>query len=130
VVAALTDAWVPAVFSRAEVPTGVPTVDLTIHFRNQPPQRPGWCLVRFGEHHGDAGSFAAAMTSSSRTEPPGWITAVHPASMAASRPSRNGKNASLAQTPPAARPSAFCAARMPASRRFCCPAPMPRPGGP
>jgi acyl-CoA thioesterase len=47
VVAALTDAWVPAVFSRAEVPTGVPTVDLTIHFRNQPPQRPGWCLVRF-----------------------------------------------------------------------------------
>lgn len=46
-VAALTDAWLPAVFTRAAVPVGVPTIDLTIHFRQPPPQVPGWCLVRF-----------------------------------------------------------------------------------
>ena len=44
---ALTDAWPPAIFSRAEVPIGVPTVDLTVHFRQAPPRVPGWCLVRF-----------------------------------------------------------------------------------
>ena len=44
-------------------------------------------------------SSAAAMTSASRTLPPGWITAVMPAAAAASMPSRNGKKASLAQTP-------------------------------
>ena len=70
-------------------------------------------------------SFAASITSWSRTEPPGWITAVAPASAAASRPSRNGKNASLAHAPPRARPAAFSAAIRPASRRFCCPAPTP-----
>jgi acyl-CoA thioesterase len=47
VVAALADAWVPAVFSKVELPVGVPTVDLTVHFRSSPPQRPAWCLVRF-----------------------------------------------------------------------------------
>ena len=47
VVAALTDGWVPALFSRTPGPVGVPTIDLTIHFRHQPPQRPAWCLVRF-----------------------------------------------------------------------------------
>ncbi len=46
-VAALTDGWLPAVFARADVPVGVPTIDLTIHFREQPPLEPGWCLVRF-----------------------------------------------------------------------------------
>ncbi len=46
-VAALTDGWLPAVFARADVPVGVPTIDLTIHFREQPPAEPGWCLVRF-----------------------------------------------------------------------------------
>ena len=46
---------------------------------------------------------AAAITSSSRTLPPGWITAATPAATTASRPSRNGKKASLAQTPPATR---------------------------
>ncbi len=46
-VAALTDAWAPAIFSRLEVPIGVPTVDLTIHFRQAPPRAEGWCLVRF-----------------------------------------------------------------------------------
>lgn len=47
VVAALTDSWAPAVFSRLTAPVAVPTVDLTIHFREEPPARPGWCLVRF-----------------------------------------------------------------------------------
>jgi acyl-CoA thioesterase len=45
--AALTDAWVPAVFCRLALPVGVPTVDLTIHFRAAPPGRPDWSLVRF-----------------------------------------------------------------------------------
>jgi acyl-CoA thioesterase len=46
-VAALTDAWVPAVFSKLELPVGVPTIDLTIHLRHLP--RPGdrWAIVRF-----------------------------------------------------------------------------------
>src|SRR3989442_1348321 len=38
------------------------------------------------------------MTSSSRSEPPGWITAVTPARATTSSPSRNGKNASDAHT--------------------------------
>ena len=36
---------------------------------------------------------AAAITSASRTEPPGWITAVAPASPPPSSPSAHGKNA-------------------------------------
>src|SRR3546814_5435645 len=48
-------------------------------------------------------SSAAAITSSSRTEPPGWITAVAPASTAASRPSANGKKASDATAEPTVR---------------------------
>jgi acyl-CoA thioesterase len=51
VVAALTDAWMPAVFSRMTEPVGVPTVDLTIHFREPPPLRPDWSLVRFTSRH-------------------------------------------------------------------------------
>src|SRR5262249_54457280 len=43
-------------------------------------------------------SSAAAMTSSSRTLPPGWTTAVAPARAITSIPSRNGKNASDATT--------------------------------
>src|SRR3712207_5483925 len=39
-------------------------------------------------------SSAAAMTSSSRIDPPGWMTAVAPASAAARSPSANGKKAS------------------------------------
>lgn len=49
VLAAFTDAWIPPVFSKVTAPLGVPTVDLTIHFRN-----PGhviaageFCLTRF-----------------------------------------------------------------------------------
>src|SRR4029077_13578638 len=39
---------------------------------------------------------AAAITSASRTEPPGWITAVAPALAASSTPAGKGKNASEA----------------------------------
>ena len=51
-------------------------------------------------------SSAAAITSSSRIEPPGWITAVAPASTAASRPSAKGKKASEATAEPIVRGSA------------------------
>ena len=47
-------------------------------------------------------SSAAAITSSSRIEPPGWITLVAPAATASSRPSANGKKASDAQADPSA----------------------------
>ena len=63
---------------------------------------------------------AAAMTSLSRTEPPGWMAQVAPASAAAMRPSGNGKKASLATTLPAReRPasSAFQMAMREASTR-------------
>ena len=43
---------------------------------------------------------AAATTSSSRTEPPGWMIAVTPASIASSGPSAKGKNASEASAAP------------------------------
>ena len=46
-------------------------------------------------------SSAAAITSSSRTLPPGWMTAVAPACTTTSRPSRKGKNASEATAEPA-----------------------------
>ena len=55
------------------------------------------------------------MTSSSRIEPPGWITAVAPAATAWSRPSAKGKKASEAQAEPLAsewaRPAASPASR-------------------
>src|SRR5690606_12413867 len=73
-------------------------------------------------------SSAAAMTSSSRTEPPGWITATAPASTTTSRPSRKGKKASEAPTEPAcARPafSALIDAMRAESIRLICPAPTP-----
>jgi acyl-CoA thioesterase len=47
-VAALSDAWVPPVFSRINTPMAVPTVDLTIHFRSPiPPDAAAWYLVVF-----------------------------------------------------------------------------------
>ncbi len=64
-------------------------------------------------------SSAAAMTSSSRTDPPGWITAATPAAATASRPSRKGKKASLAAAPPLARPAARAVAISPGVTRFC-----------
>ncbi len=88
-----------------------------------------------GEHHREAVLVGGLMTSSSRIEPPGWITAVAPASIAASRPSANGKNASEATTEPwsaARRASAPCAASSALraamraeSTRLIWPAPMP-----
>lgn len=53
--AAITDSWPPAVFSKLEVPTGVPTVELTVHFRNAPSREPGWCLVRFSTREASEG---------------------------------------------------------------------------
>ncbi|MGH9136662.1 MAG: acyl-CoA thioesterase [Acidimicrobiales bacterium] len=46
-VAAFTDAWPPAVFTRSTQPLGVPTVDLTIHFRQPGTDPLGWFLVAF-----------------------------------------------------------------------------------
>ena len=43
----LCDAWPPAVFAVAELPVGVPTIDLTVHLRHAPPNAPGWAFVRF-----------------------------------------------------------------------------------
>jgi acyl-CoA thioesterase len=45
--AALTDGWMPAIFARLPLRLGVPTVELTVHFRDEPSRAPGWCLVRF-----------------------------------------------------------------------------------
>jgi len=47
VVAALTDAWMPAVFGRFTEPMAAPTIDLTVHFRRPPTRSTGWSLVRF-----------------------------------------------------------------------------------
>jgi acyl-CoA thioesterase len=55
VVAALTDAWAPAVFARIAEPLGVPTIDLTIHFRDEPPARPDWTFARFRTRHAAGG---------------------------------------------------------------------------
>ena len=73
-------------------------------------------------------SSAAAITSSSRIEPPGWITAAMPAAAAVSMPSRNGKKASEAITAPAiGRPasSAFQRPMRAESTRLIWPAPTP-----
>jgi acyl-CoA thioesterase len=45
--ATLVDALAPAMMFRATVPTVVPTLDLTVHFRHAPPPGyDGWCLAR------------------------------------------------------------------------------------
>ena len=56
-------------------------------------------------------SSAAAMTSSSRRLPPGWMIAVTPAPAAARRPSAKGKKASEATTEPLVKASARPASR-------------------
>ena len=94
--------------------------------------------LRYGENPHQAAAFytpldgprlgLAAMTSSSRSEPPGWITAVAPAFATTSRPSRNGKKASEAHTVPAvSRPTsrARITAKRAESTRFIWPAPTP-----
>jgi hypothetical protein len=70
-------------------------------------------------------SSAAAITSASRTDPPGWMAAVAPAAAAASRPSRKGKNASDATTVPFVGRWAFITAILAESTRLICPAPTP-----
>ena len=65
-------------------------------------------------------SSAALMTSSSRIDPPGWITAVAPASAATSSPSENGKNASEATTEPCQRLAPAAVRRRPAPWRRRC----------
>ncbi len=70
-------------------------------------------------------SSTALITSSSRMEPPGWMTAVMPAWAAASMPSRNGKKASEAMTHPFSVEPAFRVASFTESTRLICPAPIP-----
>jgi acyl-CoA thioesterase len=55
VIAALTDAWFPAVFTVTRERVQVPTVDLTIHFRDAPAPVHDWCLVRFVSRHASHG---------------------------------------------------------------------------
>ena len=68
---------------------------------------------------------AAAITSSSRTEPPGCTTARHAGVEQHRSPSANGKNASEAATDPAARSPARVTASRHESTRLTWPMPMP-----
>ena len=68
---------------------------------------------------------AAAITSGSFTEPPGWITAVAPALAASSTPSGKGKNASEATTLPCSGCWDFITAIFTESTRLIWPAPTP-----
>ena len=47
VLMAMTDAWLPPLFSRVDVPLAVPTVDLTVHFRALPEDPLDHCFVEF-----------------------------------------------------------------------------------
>lgn len=47
VLAAMTDAWLPPLFSRIDEPLAVPTIDLTIHFRGLPEDPLDHCFVEF-----------------------------------------------------------------------------------
>jgi len=47
VLAAMTDAWMPPIFSRVDQPLAVPTIDLTIHFRGLPEDPLAHCFVVF-----------------------------------------------------------------------------------
>src|SRR5829696_2398240 len=68
---------------------------------------------------------AAPITSASRLEPPGWMSTFTPASARTSRPSANGKKASLAATVPSALSPAFLTASCAASTRLVWPVPTP-----
>src|SRR5204862_422038 len=64
--AALTDAWVPAAFGHMEQPTFVPTIDLTIHWRAAPGAPAGghpWVLGVFTSGLGACGTGPARSTS-------------------------------------------------------------------
>ena len=47
VLTAMSDAWIPPIFSRVQMPLAVPTVDLTIHFRGLPEDPLAHCFVVF-----------------------------------------------------------------------------------
>jgi acyl-CoA thioesterase len=55
VIAALSDAWFPALFTMTREHVQVPTVDLTIHFRDEPQAVHDWSLVRFVSRHASGG---------------------------------------------------------------------------
>ena len=58
--AALTDAWIPAAFTYMEQPTFVPTIDLTIHWRAAPGVPAGehpWVLGQFTTRLGAGGTW-------------------------------------------------------------------------
>ena len=88
-----------------------------------------------GKDHGNSGFIGGGNTALSLTDPPGWITALAPASINASRPSAKGKNASDAATDPIVRgcanpclvavSCAFCTAIRAESTRLIWPAPLP-----
>ena len=56
-VAALADAWPPAVFPVAARPVAAPTVELTVHFRGELPAPGEWVLGMFESRAGSAGFF-------------------------------------------------------------------------
>ena len=87
-------------------------------------------VAHAGRDHRHPAASAAATTSSSRTEPPGWMIALTPASIASCGPSAKGKNASEASDRAgeqlrAGTRVAFSTAMRTASTRLICPAPMP-----
>jgi len=47
VLAAMSDAWMPPIFSRVDHPLAVPTIDLTVHFRALPADPLDHCFVDF-----------------------------------------------------------------------------------
>src|SRR5581483_9941722 len=67
----------------------------------------------------------ASTTAGSRIEPPGWMIAVIPASIATCGPSGNGKNASDAMTATEMSEADFSIASRTESTRLICPAPIP-----
>ena len=47
VLLAMSDAWMPPLFSRVDEPLAVPTIDLTVHFRALPDDPMDHCFVVF-----------------------------------------------------------------------------------
>ena len=56
-VAALADAWPPAVFPVAAGPVAAPTIELTVHFRGDLPAPDDWVLGVFESRLGRGGFF-------------------------------------------------------------------------
>jgi acyl-CoA thioesterase len=53
--AAMSDAWLPPIFSRHAVALAVPTIDLTVHFRSLPSDPLDFCFVEFDSPVAHAG---------------------------------------------------------------------------